>query len=137
MGKPKRSEGASSQVTRRAYLYFVLTFILGLIVGSALTLIYAWHSGRWRHGPPTRQWIVAHLKHDLNLDNAQTAQVNQIIKDDMAKIQVLEQQMEPQIAAIRKQGRDRIRKILNPTQLAKFNAMVARWHARMKKQPGH
>ncbi len=124
-------------MTRRAYLYFVLTFILGLIVGSALTLIYGWHSGRWHRRPPNRQWIVAHLKRDLNLDGSQTAQVNQIVKDDMTKIRGLQKQLEPQFAAIRKQGRDRIRQILNPTQLAKFNAMVASWHARMKKRHRH
>jgi hypothetical protein len=124
-------------VSRRAYIYFVLTFILGVLVGSALTLIYGWHSGRWRHRPPSRQWIVAHLTHDLNLSSAQASQVNQIVEDDMVKIQGLEKQMEPQVAAIRKQGRNRIRQILNPTQLAKFNAMVAGWHARMKKREGH
>ncbi len=124
-------------MSRRAYLYFILTFVLGLIVGSALTLIYGWHSGRWQHRPPSRQWIVAHLKKDLNLNSEQTAEVNQIIKEDFAKVQALMKQTNPQVAAIRKQGRNRIRQILNPTQLAKFDAMVASWHARMKKHPAH
>jgi Spy/CpxP family protein refolding chaperone len=116
-------------MTRRAYLYFVLTFILGVVVGWAGTFMYGWYSGNW-HRRPSRQRIVHYLEHELNLTPSQTQQLQQIIDDMAKKDRQLHEQLEPQFRAIREEARNRTRQILNPQQLEKFNEMVKRWDER-------
>ncbi len=119
-------------MSRRAYLYFVLTFLLGLIVGSAATIFFGWHSGFIRPHHPDEKRIVQFLKRELSLDEAQTQQVDQIVRDTGEKTKQLQQQTQPQYEAIRAEGRDRIRKILKSEQLAKFNQLVERIDARRR-----
>lgn len=119
-------------MSRRAYLYFVLTFVLGLIVGGAATIFFLWHSGIVRPHRPDEKHIVQFLKKELSLDDAQTQQVDQILLDTDQKNKQVQQQTQPQYEAIRAEGRDRIRKILNPDQLAKFNQLVTRIDARRR-----
>jgi Spy/CpxP family protein refolding chaperone len=113
-------------MSRRAYLYFILTFLLGLIVGGAATIFFGWRSGFIRHRHPDEKHIVQFLKRDLNLSDSQTQQLEQIVHETGEKFRQLQEQNQPQFDAIRMESRDRIRKILNPDQLAKFNQLVER-----------
>ena len=120
-------------MSRRAYLYFILTFVLGLVVGGTATIFYGWRMGYRRpHRPPDADHIVRFLKRELTLDDAQTQQILQIVREDQESVRQVQRQMEPQFEAIRTEGRDRIRKVLNPDQLAKFNRMIERMDARRK-----
>lgn len=116
-------------MNRRAYLYFVLTFVLGVVVGSAATVFYAWYSGRWHHGFDEKR-VVRFLKRELKLSDAQTQQVEQIMQETDQKFRDLQKQVDPQFEAIRQESREKVRKILNPDQLAKFNEMVKRFEER-------
>ncbi len=118
--------------SKRAYLYFILTFVLGLIVGGTATVFFGWHSG-WIHPRrPDEKRIVRFLTRELSLNDAQAQQVDEILKDTDQKNKQLQRQIQPQYDAIRADGRDRIRKILNPDQLTKFNQLVERIDARRK-----
>ena len=119
-------------MSRRAYLYFILTFLLGLVVGSAATIFFGWRSGLIRHRHPDEKHIVQFLKRDLNLSDSQTKQVEQIVHETGEKFRHLQQQNQPQFEAVRKESEDRIRKVLNPDQLAKFNQLVERINRRRK-----
>lgn len=119
-------------MSRRAYLYFALTFILGVVVGGAGVLLYGWYSGRWHHGPPRPEQLVQYLRKELSLTPTQTDQVRQIVQDTGKKFMAVSKQMEPQFTAVRDESRNEIRKILDPGQLAKFNELVAKWDARAK-----
>jgi hypothetical protein len=112
-------------MTRRAYLYFVLIFVLGIIAGAAGMYYYAWHTGHWRRSFD-RERAVAHLRRDLSLSDAQVNQVRQILDDSYKKYNDLQRQVEPQFHAQHEQMRDRIRQILSPEQLGKFNEIVRR-----------
>ena len=112
-------------MTRRAYIYFSLTFLLGIVVGGVGVFYYVWHTGQW-HRAPSRERIVGHLKRELNLSDAQVQQIGQIMDEAAKKHQLLQQQVEPQFQALHKETRDRIRQILNPDQLQKFNELVRR-----------
>jgi hypothetical protein len=119
-------------MSRRAYLYFILTFVLGLIVGGAATIFFGWRSGMIRPHHPDEKHIVRFLERDLNLSDSQTQQVEQIVHETGGKFRQLQQQNEPQFDAIRAESRDRIRKILNPDQLAKFNQLIERMDERRR-----
>jgi Spy/CpxP family protein refolding chaperone len=119
-------------MSRRAYLYFILTFVLGLVVGSAATIFYGWRSGIIRSHRPDEQHIVRFLTRDLNLNDSQTQQVQQIVHETQEKFRQVQRQTEPEYDVIRAESQDRIRKILDPGQLAKFNQLVERMEARRK-----
>jgi hypothetical protein len=124
-------------MSRRAYVYFVLTFILGLVVGVAATIFWGWRAGIYRPHRPDEKRIVHFLQQRLDLSGAQTQQVDQIIRESDEKFRQVQQQVEPQFDAIRAESRDRIRKVLNPDQLAKFNELVRRMEERRKVRRPH
>jgi len=123
-------------MTRRAYLYFVLTFLLGGAVGGSGMYFYAWHSGRWSRGF-SKEHVVRHLKHELGLSEPQVHQLHEILDEFDGKFAGLHRQVEPQFTALEEERRNRIRQILNPEQVAKFNDLVRGWEERRKKQKSH
>ncbi len=120
-------------MTRRAYLYFAVTFALGVVVGGCGMFFYAWHTGHW-HRQFDKQQVVRRLTRELNLSEAQLGQVDQIFEDTAKRYSELHKQVDPQFDAIRAHTRDRIRAVLSPEQLAKFNEMVRRSDERRKQR---
>ena len=120
-------------MTRRAYVYFILTFLLGVVVGGAGVLFYGWYGGHWHRGFD-KQRIVRHLSRELNLTAAQVKQLDQIMDDSMKRFRELRKQSQPQFDAAREESNNRIRQILNPEQLAKFNEMLRRFDRGMKER---
>ncbi len=110
-------------MTRRAYIYFVLTFLLGIIVGGSGVFYYGWYSGLWHH-EFNLQRVANRMKHELNLDDSQVQKLTQILQESTRKRRELEQKNQPEFDALRKETRDQVRQILNPDQLAKFNEHV-------------
>lgn len=121
-------------MTRRVYLYFAATFVLGVIIGGAAVFIYAWNTGHWHRGF-NRDRVVHHLQEELGLSSPQVQQVRQIIDDEGKKFSELQKQVEPQFMAVREDTRNRIRQLLSPQQLSKFNEMVRRWDERHRQRP--
>jgi Spy/CpxP family protein refolding chaperone len=119
-------------MTRRAYIYFIATFLLGIVVGCAGVLFYAWNTGVW-HRRPTEERIVRRLTRELSLTPAQVEQLKQILDDSDKKMDDLRKQLRPQFDAIRDDGHDAIRKILSPEQLQKFNQLVRRREERRRR----
>lgn len=112
-------------MTRRAYIYFFVTIILGAILGGAGVYYYLWNSGRLQrpHGF-NPEHAVAHLKKDLNLNDDQVRQLRQIFEESGQKTRDLQKQIDPQFQAIHMDTRAHIRQILNPDQQKKFDEMV-------------
>ena len=121
-------------MTRRVYLYFALTCLLGVIIGAAGTYYFAWYSGRWHRGF-NKERIVRHLTRELNLSPTQVQQVNQIMDEERQKFGAMQKQIDPQFRAIREDTRNHIRQILTPEQLPKFNELVRRVDERRKHMP--
>jgi hypothetical protein len=121
-------------MTRRAYLYFAVTFVLGVVVGGCGVFFYAWYSGHW-HRQFERQRVVRRLTRELRLSDPQVHQVDQILADTAKSYSELHKQVDPQFDAIRGQARDRIRQILAPEQVARFNEMVRQADERRRQHP--
>jgi hypothetical protein len=122
-------------VTRRAYIYFVLTFLLGIILGGSGVFYYGWYSGHWRRDFDLNR-VVDRMKRDLTLEDSQVQQLRQILQESGRKRKELQQKNHPEFEALHEETRNQIRKILNPDQLVKFNEHVRRSDERMKKQKG-
>jgi Spy/CpxP family protein refolding chaperone len=112
-------------MTRRVYLYFFATIILGGILGGVGVYYFLWDTGRLTHpGGFHKDIAVAHLKKVLNLSDAQTQQLGQIFDESSQKTRDLHKQIDPQFQAIHLETRARIRQILNPDQQKKFDEYV-------------
>ncbi|PYU94471.1 MAG: hypothetical protein DMG25_06605 [Acidobacteria bacterium] len=118
-------------MTRRAYVYFALTFLLGVVVGGGSVFYYGWHSGVLHRGAPSRRGVVGRLTRELSLSDAQAQQLGQIMEDAEKKHQQLQERCRPQFQALHKETRDRIRKILNPDQVARFDEINRQFEQRM------
>ena len=121
-------------MSRRAYLYFALTFLLGVIVGGTCTYYYAWHTGHW-HRPFNRQNFVRRLKGELDLSDTQVTQLEQILDGSMSKFRSAQQQSDAQLNAVREETRNAIRQILTPQQGQQFEELVRRWDGRRRRGP--
>jgi hypothetical protein len=119
-------------MSRRAYLYFALTFLLGAIVGGACVYYYAWSTGHW-HRPFNRGSFVSRLKGELNLSDTQVPQLEQILDGSTKKFASAQEQADSQLNAIRQETRNGIRQILSPEQTQKFDELVRRWDERRKR----
>src|SRR5271157_1796694 len=109
-------------MTRRVYLYFVVTIILGAVLGGAGVYYFLWNTGRLQHHDGfNKDRAVAHLKKELNLSDAQTQQVGQIFDESSQKVKDLQKQMDAQFQSIHQETRAHIRQILNPDQAKKFD----------------
>jgi Spy/CpxP family protein refolding chaperone len=115
---------------RRAALYFVLTFVLGVAAGAVGMFLYAWYGGHW-HRPMTRPDFVKYLSQELKLDTQQTQQVTQIIEASSKKFDDLRAQTRPQFDALRQQTDAQIRQVLRPDQERKFDDVIRRWRQSM------
>jgi hypothetical protein len=122
-------------MSRRAYIYFVLTFVLGALVGAAGTFFYGWQTNHWRHPRHTPHDLVVFLQKQLNLSSDQTQQVSRLIEDWDRRNADLQKQIEPQFEAIRMETRDKIRKLLTPAQLEKYNEILRNYDAYRKSHP--
>ena len=120
--------------TRRAYLYFAATFVLGVVVGGCGVFYYAWYSGHWRR-QFDRQRVVRRLTREVHLSEAQVRQVDQILADTAKSLSELHKQVDPQFDAVRTQTRDRVRQILTPEQVVKFNEVMRKADERRRQRP--
>ena len=116
-------------MTRRVYIYFVLTFLLGVILGGAGAFFGTWYTGHW-HVRFNRQRIVDRMRRHLNLSDSQVQQLKQIMEETDAKFKELRKQTSPAFDNVRREMRDRIRRILTPEQAVKFDEIVRRHEAR-------
>jgi hypothetical protein len=125
-------ENTNTNKTRReaALLVFVV-FLLGLLVGGVGN--HLWGERVWgkqevatRPGPPSRAQIVNDLNRELQLTADQQQKIATIIDDTRTQVRALYSPLDPQHDKLRQQGRDRIRAVLTPEQLPKFEEFMQR-----------
>jgi len=121
-------------MTRRAYLYFLTTFLSGILVGAVGMLAYAWYGGHWRRGPDKRH-AIHRLKQELQLSEQQVKQVNEILDEFGRRFGELREQLRPQFDALREESHARVRALLTPEQQQKYDQIIRREQERRTKRP--
>jgi Heavy-metal resistance len=123
---------ASNSPRFRAILLLVVLFVLGLGIGSLGGWYCAAHHFRGpRH---TSGWLMKELTRDLALTSQQQGQVQAIIDDTRSKFRTLDTQVRSQQDQIRQSARSRIRAVLTPEQLPRFDQFVRRLDEQRKKE---
>lgn len=117
-----------------------LLFVTGVAAGVAVDRLVERDRG---HGAEGRGWRgrspeakARRYRDRLDLDQAQTARVEAVLRRTWTATREVIGPMEPKIDAIRQQGDREIRALLRPEQAARFDEMVAdelRRRAEMRK----
>lgn len=137
------TEGSLSPVvasaTRKAVLWIVAVFILGAALGGVGGYVFAHRTVS--AAPPQltdeakRHQKVAMLTTTLGLTTEQQAQIDTIFSDTSRQFQAVHKQSDAQIEVLRQQARDRVRAVLTPEQLPKFEQFMQKLDAERKNHP--
>lgn len=105
-----------------------LVFLAGALAGSLGTGIYLRHKmeafeGGTHGGPEMTSFLVKRFTHDLDLTQAQQAEVRKIIEESEEKIMAVRHQYLPEIKGIIDQNLALMREKLSPEQQKKLDKL--------------
>lgn len=121
---------------RRALALIALVFVLGVALGAVGHSVadrrvlgartQSQTQPTFLQPRPNPPRAIAHLTTELNLTPDQQKQIGEILADMQHRYDVVHDQMNPEFAQIREQGRDQIRQVLTPEQRSKFEDFLQR-----------
>lgn len=129
-----------SSVKAHSALILAVVFALGILSGVGGTLVLAPYvrSHVAPHTPAQdRERFIHHMQTLLDLSPQQTTEFTAIVQETADRWTTLHEQVEPQFDQIRQQQRNKVRAILTPGQLQKFNTFLSDFDARRKKDQTH
>jgi len=104
-------------MNRKALLSVAAVFVLGVLLGGLG--VYVWASKVYS-APSVKRSHIERLTETLVLSAEQQQQVHGILSDTKSQFDATYDTIRPRMDAIRQQGRQRIRAVLTPEQLPKF-----------------
>jgi hypothetical protein len=124
---------------REAGILFVAVFVLGVVFGGVGNHLWNEHvSGEQitvvTTPHATRDQLIDNFCQVVKLTPEQRKQLGAIMDDTSAKWKALYAPLNAQKEAIRQEGRERIRAILTPSQIPKFEAYMKRVDEQRKAQ---
>jgi Spy/CpxP family protein refolding chaperone len=118
----------ANQGSRKAAFLVLVVFVLGIALGGLGTYAVTMRVMAARPQPMTLTrdpgGVMARFTHALDLTPDQQKQVEVIFNDMRNQYQDLHQRLDPEYEQIRHNGRQRIRQVLTPEQLPKFEALL-------------
>jgi hypothetical protein len=115
----------------------ILVFLLGSLAGALITHeIYKHRIENIIRGDPKamRELIVQRLNHKLHLDTTQLEQLRVIVNETHAEIKNVRKQIRPEIEEMLESSQNRVRAILRPDQLEKYEKIIAERKKRREKE---
>ena len=115
----------------------ILVFLLGSLAGALITHeIYKHRIENIIRGDPKamRELIVQRLNHKLHLDTTQLVQLRVIVNETHAEIKNVRKQIRPEIEEMLESSQNRVRAILRPDQLEKYEKIIAERKKRREKE---
>jgi hypothetical protein len=110
----------------KVIISIIVVFLLGSLAGALVTHeIYQHRIGSFIRGEAKRELIVQRLNHELNLDTVQLSQLRVIVDETYTEIKNARKQISPQTEAILESSQNRVRAILRPDQLEKYEKIIA------------
>jgi len=120
----------------QAVVLVVIVFFLGALLGGVgihMWTEHAWRGIRMPGQLPPRNQVISEMTRELQLTSDQQKQLAVIIDDTRAQVRALYAPLDSQHEQIRQRGRDRVRAILTPEQLPKFEQFIKRIDEQRKK----
>jgi len=82
----------------------------------------------------TREFIVQRLSHELDLDSVQTEQLRLIVKETRTDMRSVRLQIKPELEKILARSQDKVRAILRPDQLERYEKIVSKHKIRRERE---
>ena len=125
----------SNGTRQKAAGLVVLVFLLGLAIGALG--MHFWGNRVW--GAPAAPAVdhgklLEDMTREVGLSPDQKIQVQAIVEETRAKMQAIDQQVRPQYEEARQEGRSRMRALLTPDQLPRFEEFLRRIDEERKKR---
>jgi hypothetical protein len=120
----------TEQANRKAVVWLVLVFVLGVALGALGTYVVT--TRVFAHGPDgfnpaaLRAHYLDSLNHELSLTGDQQKQIDGILAGVQARYDAIHQSVVPQYDQARLDGRAQIRQLLTPEQQPKFDDFMKR-----------
>jgi|SRR5215472_12327993 len=128
-----------SATQTKARVIVVAVFVLGLVAGGLSMTLYQritnasdTHAGRPRGAKP-QDYVLEKMNNTLNLTPDQQSSIREILKGTFEQYGDIKKDMEPRLDVVRQQGRQRIREVLRPDQLPKYEEMVRKHDSEREK----
>jgi len=131
-------EMEGSAMNRKATVLVILVFLLGIALGAVGMRVAeqkVWgdrRDERGRAGGSSR--MVEQLTRELALTQEQQQQLNSILEETRKQYETTYTTIRPQMEQTRQEGRTRIRTMLTPEQLPKFEGYLRRIDEERKKR---
>jgi len=128
-----------TRTRREAALLVFVVFLLGLLVGAVGNHFYGervWGGKQETALPPrgsSRTQVLNEFTRELELTPDQQTKVGAIIDDTRSQVRALYAPLDAQHDQLRQQARARIRAVLTPEQLPKFDQFMHRVDEQRKK----
>ncbi len=123
---------------REAAILFVVVFVLGVAFGGVGDRLWNRHvSGQQvaaSNNKPTRVQMIDNFSQQVQLTPDQKQKLGEIMDDERTEWDALYKPLDAQREAIRQQGRDRIRAMLTPEQIPRFEEYFRRVDEERKKE---
>lgn len=115
----------------KAWAGVLLIFFFGMIVGAVLTsgVIYERYRRLIEGGPDAVvNAVVVRLRRELKLSDDQRQMLQQIVLETRVKLAGIHQQTQPQVRQTLAEAEQKVRGILEPSQIPKFDEIIHRGH---------
>ncbi|MEK6407284.1 MAG: hypothetical protein AABN34_10000 [Acidobacteriota bacterium] len=127
---------------RNARLIVLSVFVIGFAAGALSLNLYQSLTGSSKKDPRRggAEFLIKRMDEEVGLTSDQQDQIKKILDETTDKYREIRKDMEPRIKdfepkfnAVRQESRDRIRTLLSPEQLPKYEEMVQK-HDKMREQ---
>jgi Spy/CpxP family protein refolding chaperone len=126
----------NTKVRREAALLAVVVFVLGALVGGIATHVWTIHASNQQMSPHGRDQILTQMTRELDFTPEQLKAVTEIVDDTHAQMRTLYSPLDAPREQIRQKTRERIRAVLTPDQMPKFDDFLRRMDEARKKEEG-
>jgi len=112
----------------KAATLVICVFLTGAVVGGLAVHVFGdriWSSSAYDSGGKlSKNELLQQLSRDLSLTPDQRAQIDGIMNGTLTEYDRILTPLSPQLEEVRQQGRQRIRGVLTPDQLPKFESFI-------------
>jgi Spy/CpxP family protein refolding chaperone len=120
-----------------AGILVLIVFALGILVGGLGNHVWGQRVWGMRNTRPAHSDIVAEFTQRLDLTAAQQQQVKAIVDDTSQQWHELYAPVDRKRDEIREQSRTRLRAVMTPEQLSKFDEFIHELDVQRQQRPGH
>jgi hypothetical protein len=105
-------------------LYVGLIFASGLVLGVFGHSLYSVTTVRSNPSEDVRKKTLAEMQSRMKLSDEQVSKINSIMDETRAKFHEVRERYRPDLDALQKDQRQKVRAILTPAQLAEYEKML-------------